>query len=338
VGDSLMIGVEQAIADACTESGTSVLNISSKKRDLQQRFIQNPPGGFAEVGLSVVEIVQFKISLPPDQEKELREAWNMVSRAKRQAMADQFKIDQKMTERRGYVDMAQQPGFMQEAQAHALRQAGEGMAKGGEGGGAGVAGLGAQMAIGVGMAGMMGQGMVQPAPPQYQRAPAPAGGGTLTCGSCGAQNPGGKFCANCGKPLAPPAPAAGGFCSNCGKPVTGKFCASCGTPFKASGGGAQQQGGYPQQAQQGGYPQQAQQGGYPQQAPPQQAPPRQASPQQAPPQQGGYPPQGQQGGYPQAPQGGYPQAPPGGSYAGGTPGKGGGQQGGGQQGGGGQGG
>ena len=336
VSKSFLIGVEQSLADVCNEAGTSILNISSKKRELQNRFMQQPPPGFAEVGLSVVEVVKFKVSLPPDQEKELREAWNVIGKAKRAAMADQFKIDQEIAKRRAYVDMAHNPGYMVEAQAHAMRQAGEGMAKGGDGGGANIAGMGAQMAMGVGMAGMFQQGFQ---PQQVQRVAPPAGGGSVPCGSCGAANRGGKFCPGCGKPLAPPAPPAGAFCSNCGAGVRGKFCANCGSAAAGPPQQAAPQAGYGQAPAPQGAPQapqgapQAPQGhrkakgtrrprplldtrrpqGQPQQGyPPAQPqgqtqqgyPPPQGQPQQ------GYPPQGQpQQGQPQQgqPQQGQPQ-------------------------------
>ena len=71
------------------------------------------------------------------------------------------------------------------------------------------------------------------APGQMQPAtPAPSGGsGESTTGSgvqcpaCGAVVNPGKFCAECGKPLAP----AKKFCPSCGQEATGKFCAGCGT-------------------------------------------------------------------------------------------------------------
>ncbi|MDO4845158.1 MAG: SPFH domain-containing protein, partial [Oscillospiraceae bacterium] len=52
-------------------------------------------------------------------------------------------------------------------------------------------------------------------------APAPAG---MTCPHCGAKNVTGKFCPECGKPLA----ADGWTCPKCGKVNKGKFCAECG--------------------------------------------------------------------------------------------------------------
>jgi len=59
----------------------------------------------------------------------------------------------------------------------------------------------------------------------------------VTCVACNTQQPGGKFCAECGTPLAQPKK----FCTGCGGELgaTAKFCASCGTRAgaPAPGGG-----------------------------------------------------------------------------------------------------
>ncbi len=63
--------------------------------------------------------------------------------------------------------------------------------------------------------------------PAAQQPAAPAGGvGQVTCGKCGAKTAPGKFCAECGQPLA----EKKAFCSECGKPMNpgAKFCGECG--------------------------------------------------------------------------------------------------------------
>jgi predicted amidophosphoribosyltransferase len=92
-----------------------------------------------------------------------------------------------------------------------------------------VAGLGAQMAVGVGMGNVMAQGFTPPAaqpPPQFS-----PGGTQVACGKCGAKQPGGKFCAECGGALV----AQKKFCSGCGTELaaSAKFCANCGTSASA---------------------------------------------------------------------------------------------------------
>ena len=142
------------------------------------------------------------------------------------------KDEEKLTkfyERAGYINMAGGlQGYQQFAQAEMMMQAGEGMAKGGgAGGGGGGALAGAGLGMGMAMANQMmsnQQGQQQQQP--VQTPPTGMSTNTVTCGSCGANVSPGKFCAECGKPMAVAGPK---FCSNCGKPVNGKFCGECGT-------------------------------------------------------------------------------------------------------------
>jgi membrane protease subunit (stomatin/prohibitin family) len=122
-------------------------------------------------------------------------------------------------------------GYQQLAQAEMMMNAGEGMKKGGGGGGLEGAGIG----LGFGMAAqMMGQMNQARAPEQGGAKPnLPGAAATVTCPACNASVAAGKFCAECGKTLPPPAAAAGKFCTGCGKPMSGKFCAECGTAAPA---------------------------------------------------------------------------------------------------------
>ncbi|HXU79930.1 MAG TPA: SPFH domain-containing protein [Polyangia bacterium] len=118
--------------------------------------------------------------------------------------------------------------YQQFAAAKAMMGAGEGMSKGG-GGGGGPMLDGAGLGVGMGMAAMFqkqqqgGQAPSPPAPPTT----APAAG-TATCPKCGAVGAAGKFCGDCGTPLAAAEKKA--FCGDCGKPMTPgkKFCGECG--------------------------------------------------------------------------------------------------------------
>jgi membrane protease subunit (stomatin/prohibitin family) len=327
VGDKFRSGVRQALATVLHAEKTSILEYDMVRPAIEAGFKQSVPD-LNEVGLRVSELVDFVVKLSPQDREKLEKIWDTMKVRMVQLRADmeakrlelemrQMEIGVDVSERQQYVNMAQNPAYMAHAQAEAMMSAGRGMEQGG-GDGAGIAGMGAQMAMGVGMAGMFQQGFYQPAPnPQPVAAPP---GGSVTCSACGTQNAGGKFCANCGKPLAPP-PST--FCSNCGSNVAGKFCANCGTA-SAGGGGAPPQGGPPQGgAPPGGAPPGgAPQGGYPpapaQGAAPGGYPPAQGAPQGYPqaPQGGAYPqaPQGQGGGYPPPQQGGYPQAPQQGGY------------------------
>lgn len=137
-------------------------------------------------------------------------------------------------DRFAYADrISQNPhGYHQFAQAEMMLGAAEGMRKGG-GGGAGNALAGAGVGLGFGMAGQMfGQvpAFAQPVAAPAQPAQAAGGGARVPCGSCGKQVAPGKFCVECGQPMAAAGPK---FCSSCGAQLAGKFCAQCGTPATA---------------------------------------------------------------------------------------------------------
>jgi len=121
-------------------------------------------------------------------------------------------------------------GYQQVAAAQAMMKAGEGMAKGGEGGGALLAGAG--LGVGMAMANQMQNAMGQP-PAQAAGIPgATPAMNAVTCPGCKKTVSAGKFCPECGASLA----AAGAkFCTGCGQKLTAgsKFCGECGTAAPA---------------------------------------------------------------------------------------------------------
>jgi membrane protease subunit (stomatin/prohibitin family) len=316
VSKAFRSGVRQALARILHELQTSIIEYDMVRDDIEKGFQKSVPD-LDEIGLQVTELVDFVVKLSdPDREK-IEKVWTKIKVAILEKKADlemrRMEIEVDLAERQAYVNMAGNPAYMAHAQAEALMKAGEGMAKGGSN--VNVAGLGAQMAMGVGMAGMFQQGF---APPQVQRVQAPPGG-AIACAACQFQNQGGKFCQNCGQPLAPPPPPAASFCSQCGGSLAGgaRFCANCGAqagppaaPQPVAQGAPpgyapQGQPGYPPQGQPGYPPAPPGQPGYP--PPPQPgyppAPGGQYAPPGTPPAGGGYPPGGQGG---QGPQGGAP--------------------------------
>jgi membrane protease subunit (stomatin/prohibitin family) len=153
-------------------------------------------------GLEVVRFGNFHIAMGDEDEKRLNQFY----------------------ERASYVNMTGGlAGYQQFAQAEMMMKAGEGMAKGGSGGGGALEGAG--LGLGFGMA----QQMMGNAQQQRQGGAVQTPGttmGNVTCPACNQSVAPGKFCAECGKPLAAAGPR---FCTGCGKPVSGKFCGECGT-------------------------------------------------------------------------------------------------------------
>ncbi|HEY3450084.1 MAG TPA: SPFH domain-containing protein [Myxococcales bacterium] len=203
------------------------------KLELQKALLEQIKEEVDAQGIKVLSFGNFVLSISDEDKAALNE--------KNMAIAD----DQRR------MNLAQNPAFMTVAQAEMMRNAGKGMAKGGEGAGAAMSGMG--MGMGFQMANMFGQQQQQQQQAQQQQQmpqqPAP---GQVKCPACSQMSAAGKFCMNCGKPLgakcdcgADLAPGAK-FCASCGKPAAGagpkkcecgteiapggKFCPNCGKP------------------------------------------------------------------------------------------------------------
>jgi membrane protease subunit (stomatin/prohibitin family) len=242
-----MNGVKTTLGELCENEGKSLLQAVSLTQKLAAAFVAHAPD-LNDIGVRIMQVGQFNINFSEDDRQRLVAANAEVAKAQRQvrikqigvagaaadAQANQFGLDQKFQQDARYVkELA--GSYQGYAAGQAVIGAGQGMAAHGVGGG--VAGLGAQMAVGMGMGNAMAAGMapaVGMAPPAAAPAPTFSPGGTqVTCGKCGSRQPGGKFCADCGSPLV----AQKKFCSGCGVELAGgaKFCANCGTPAVAPG-------------------------------------------------------------------------------------------------------
>ncbi len=238
-----MNGVKTTLGELCEVEQKSVLQAVSLTQKLAQAFVARAPD-LNDVGVRILQMGRFDLNFSEDDRARLVAANAEVAKANRgvkvaqaQAAARQFELDQKFQQDSRYVkDLA--GNYQNYAAGQAMIGAGQGMAQ--HGMGDGLAGAGAQMAVGVGMGQMMagsfgGQGHPQFAPqgaqpfaPQQQNPSFSPGGAMVHCTSCGAKNTvGGKFCAECGTALA----QAKKLCSGCGQEVAAgaKFCANCGT-------------------------------------------------------------------------------------------------------------
>jgi membrane protease subunit (stomatin/prohibitin family) len=238
-----MNGVKTTLGELCENEGKSLLQAVSLTSKLAAAFVAHAPD-LNDIGVRILQVGQFNVNFSDDDraalkkvnaelaqaQVEVRKKQIAVAGAAADAQAKQFELDQKFGQDARYVkDLA--GSYQGYAAGQAVMGAGQGMAAHGVGGG-GIAGMGAQMAVGVGLGNVMAQGFAPQAQPPVAPAPTFSPGGTqVACGKCGAKQPGGKFCQDCGTPLI----AQKKFCSGCGVELTpgAKFCASCGTSAAA---------------------------------------------------------------------------------------------------------
>jgi membrane protease subunit (stomatin/prohibitin family) len=227
-----MNGVKTTLGELCENEGKSLLQAVSLTTKLAAAFVAHAPD-LADIGVRILQVGQFNINFSDGDRERLVAANAEIAKAQREvkvrqigvagaaadAQARQFQLDQQFGQDARYVkELA--GSYQGYAAGQAVIGAGRGMAEHGVGGG--IAGLGAQMAVGVGVGNAMAAGLAQPAAPTFS-----PGGTQVVCGKCGSKQAGGKFCADCGSPLV----AQKKFCSGCGtESVAGsKFCPNCGT-------------------------------------------------------------------------------------------------------------
>ena len=223
--------VRTTLGELCEVEGRSVLQAMSLRQKLAQTFVQKCPD-LNEIGIRVVQMGDYQINFSDEDRDRLKEANAEIAKAQRavrvkqigvagaaaDAQAQQFALDQKFQQDARYVQQLA-GSYQGYAAGQAMMGAGQGMATHGVGEG-GVAGMGAQMAIGMGIGGAMAApyaqpqfpvaGAPQPGQPQMGAVPPGAGAGPVSgkkrfCTACGGEVfPAAKFCANCGTPQAAP--------------------------------------------------------------------------------------------------------------------------------------
>jgi membrane protease subunit (stomatin/prohibitin family) len=236
-----MNGVKTTLGELCDSEGKSLLQAVSLTTKLAAAFVAHAPD-LNDIGVRILQVGQFNINFSDQDRQRLVAANAEIAKAQREvrvrqigvagaaadAQAKQFQLDQQFGQDARYVkELA--GSYQGYAAGQAVIGAGRGMAEHGVGGG--IAGLGAQMAVGMNVGNAMSGGFAAAAPP-----PTFSPGGTQAiCGKCGTKQPGGKFCAECGSPLV----AQKKFCSGCGIELAAgaKFCSGCGTPAGAGAPG-----------------------------------------------------------------------------------------------------
>ncbi|MBK6696132.1 MAG: SPFH domain-containing protein [Myxococcales bacterium] len=235
-----MNGVKTTLGELCEIEGKSLLQATSLTQKLAEAFMTKAPD-LNEMGIRIHQMGAFNINFSDEDRQrlvaanaEIAKANRGVAIAQKAAAAKQFELDQKFGQDARYVkELA--GNYQNYAAGQAMIGAGQGMAAHGVGDG-GVAGMAAQAAVGMGMAGAMMpnfQGQQQQPGPQagMQQPNFPPNAASVSCGKCGARQAQGKFCAECGTPLAQPKK----FCTSCGGELlpAAKFCAGCGTSTAA---------------------------------------------------------------------------------------------------------
>jgi len=207
--NQLLKVIRDRIAEMLVKQNMPLLNVTSGAltEEIEQLVIEGCKPHLSPYGMRVVRLGNFVVAIKEEDEVQLKALYKDAAQIR---MAGGLQ------------------GFQQLAAGKAMMGAGEGMAKGGGDGGGGNPMLGgAGMGIGLGMASMFQQQGAQAQQQAAQQQQAPAGGvGQVTCAKCGAKTNPGKFCAECGQPLA----EKKAFCSECGKPMNpgAKFCGECG--------------------------------------------------------------------------------------------------------------
>lgn len=260
--------VKSTVGKLAREQRRTILDIMDLQDELAQACINNA-AELAQAGMRVVKITKLKINVPEEDIKRFDEMRQKVAEqlqgvqmdeiaiqraalqaqaraaaaqvdvgtAQYKAQAEQFFLDQKRANDAAYVQMAG-GDINRLGQFEAMRGAGAGLAQGG--GNTGLAGLGAQVAVGaavgsnlaagaIGVPGVVGGVAPRAAVPAVGAAViAGAGAELVACPACNAQVPPGKFCAECGGGLQA---AAKKMCGGCGIELlpNAKFCPECGT-------------------------------------------------------------------------------------------------------------
>jgi hypothetical protein len=238
------MSVKAVIGGICATQQKSLMNLGGMTLEIGQAIMARAPN-LEEIGVRITDLGNFNINfnaddlaLLRDANKERGAARRGVAIAKDKAAAKQVEMDQQFGQDARYVQQLA-GNWNNYAAGSAMMGAGTGMAKGGGEGGAGL--LGAQMAVGMNMMSSVQnqpQGPqftpthMQPGAPVAQASGPTAAGGNVSCPKCKASVPMGKFCQECGGPLA--AAPAKKFCTGCGIEIgAAKFCANCGTPAPA---------------------------------------------------------------------------------------------------------
>src|SRR4051812_7591889 len=175
-------GLGKTLGGFLKSGQTTFMDLGGVAPDLATAMAQSSPD-FSEIGVRILEIGELKISVTPEDQARIDELQDQMAEAKLRARMAKVGVAQAEAEaQQRQFEINQAGNYQNYAVGRAMIGAGQGMAKGmGEGG---VAGIGAQAAIGMAMGGWMQNNT----PAQAVAAPqAPPGAGKVACPKCQAQ-------------------------------------------------------------------------------------------------------------------------------------------------------
>lgn len=202
------------LADLLGETMSTIFDLAAKYDELGTLAKARFSDDFSKYGIQMVDFYISAIT-PPEE------------------------VQKRIDERSGMGVLGDMGEYMRFKTATAIGDAAQ------AGGGGGAAGAGVGMGAGLGMGMVMANQMGQAMNPQggggaASAAAAGAAVALIACPSCGKSVVPGKFCPECGKPLAKscpscakPLPAGSKFCPACGTKMGGETKCECGTDIPA---------------------------------------------------------------------------------------------------------
>ncbi len=195
ISERIMGELGGIVAEAILDGGDSVgvnamIALQHNNRKIAKRLCEELDRELFDIGLGVEDVNILSINYPPEIQK----------------MAEKVAAQ----------------SFVQDTGKYAAINMADGMSKPG---GANVAAIGAQIAVGAEMARQMANSFSQGGAEK-----APARGGAYVCTGCGKRySQPCNFCQDCGKQVVPCQRQGDRFCPQCRKMVEGNFCPHCGT-------------------------------------------------------------------------------------------------------------
>ncbi len=186
VRDQLLMGLKSTMTRLIKAGDLTMMDLGAAGPDVARAVVQDCPD-LAKIGVQVLEIAKLNINLSEEDQARIdefqdqivqakldaRKAKIAISQAEAEAAQRQFQLDQEFMNRQRYVSQMDMGRYQQYAGAEATIGLGQGLAQGGEGTGAGLAGAGMAAGMGLGAGMMYGTHAPVPGYPQYPGYPPP---------------------------------------------------------------------------------------------------------------------------------------------------------------------